>query len=53
MRQIDLSGKTAVVTGAGQGIGFATAKSLYDAGANVVINFFDDADGNRAFSPSK
>lgn len=51
MRQIDLTGKTAVVTGAGQGIGFATAKSLYDAGANVVLNFFDDPNGaNKAIA---
>ncbi|MEM7783188.1 MAG: 3-oxoacyl-ACP reductase FabG [Planctomycetota bacterium] len=47
MRTIDLSGKTAVVTGAGQGIGKATAQSLIGAGANVAINFFEDAEGNN------
>ena len=47
MRQIDLSGKTAIVTGSGQGIGLATATSLHQAGANVVINYFDDADGHN------
>ena len=53
MRQIDLTGKTAIVTGSGQGIGLATAKSLYDAGANVVINFFEDPDGrNRELAES-
>jgi 3-oxoacyl-[acyl-carrier protein] reductase len=47
MRTIDLTNKTAIVTGAGQGIGLATAQSFHRAGANVVINFFpDDADNN-------
>jgi 3-oxoacyl-[acyl-carrier protein] reductase len=51
MRQIDLSNKTAIVTGSGQGIGLATAKSLHQAGANLVINYFDDAEGhNRALA---
>ena len=47
MRQIDLSNKTAIITGSGQGIGLATAKSLHQSGANVVINFFDDAEGTN------
>ena len=47
MRQIDLTGKTAIVTGGGQGIGLATVKSIHSAGANVVINYFEDADGNN------
>ena len=47
MKTIDLTGKTAIVTGSGQGIGKATAKALHDAGANVVINYFDDPDGNN------
>lgn len=42
MKPIDLSGKTAVVTGGGQGIGLATAQSLHSAGANVVVNYFPD-----------
>ena len=51
MRQIDLTGKTAIITGGGQGIGLATAKSLHEAGANIVINFYDDPDGaNRAIA---
>ena len=49
MRNIDLSGKTAIVTGGGQGIGFATAKSLHNAGANVVINYFPD-ESNKAIA---
>lgn len=45
MRTIDLSGKTAVVTGSSQGIGRATAEALHAAGANVVINYFADPEG--------
>ena len=49
MISIDLSGETAIVTGAGQGLGQATAGALHSAGANVVINYFDDLEGmNRA-----
>ena len=47
MRQIDLSGKTAIVTGSGQGIGLATATSLHHAGANIVINYFPDPEGHN------
>jgi len=36
--QIDLSGKTAVVSGSTGGIGFAVAKGLAEAGAAVVLN---------------
>lgn len=36
--KIDLSGKTAVVTGSTAGIGYAIAKGLAAAGATVVIN---------------
>jgi NAD(P)-dependent dehydrogenase (short-subunit alcohol dehydrogenase family) len=35
---IDLSGKSAVVTGSTRGIGFAVAKGLAESGADVVIN---------------
>jgi NAD(P)-dependent dehydrogenase (short-subunit alcohol dehydrogenase family) len=34
---IDLSGKTAIVTGSTEGIGFAIAKGLAEAGARVVV----------------
>lgn len=39
----DLSGKTALITGSSQGIGFALAKGLAEAGATVVINGRDKA----------
>ena len=37
LEKFRLSGKTAVVTGAGQGIGLACAEALAEAGATVVI----------------
>jgi NAD(P)-dependent dehydrogenase (short-subunit alcohol dehydrogenase family) len=36
--KIDLSGKTAIVTGSTAGIGFAIAKGLAQAGGTVVVN---------------
>lgn len=46
---IDLSGRTAIVTGGGQGLGAATAVLLGQAGANVVVNYIGDPEGtNRA-----
>lgn len=36
--KIDLSGKAALVTGSTEGIGFAIAKGLSDAGAEVIVN---------------
>jgi 3-oxoacyl-[acyl-carrier protein] reductase len=48
MLNLDLSGKVAIVTGASQGLGEATAKLLHEAGAAVAVNYFPDpADGNR------
>src|SRR6516225_9399174 len=35
---IDLSGKTAIVTGSSSGIGFAIARGLAASGARVVVN---------------
>ncbi|NDR55419.1 SDR family oxidoreductase [Aliiruegeria sabulilitoris] len=43
MELFDLSGKTALVTGSSQGIGFALAKGLMEAGAAVVLNGRDAA----------
>jgi 3-oxoacyl-[acyl-carrier protein] reductase len=45
MIPIELTGKTAIVTGSGQGLGAATARLLAKAGANVVINYFNDPAG--------
>jgi len=36
--KIELTGKTAIVTGSGQGIGFAIGKRLAEAGAAVVLH---------------
>lgn len=36
--RIDLTGKTAIVTGSAGGIGLAIAKGLAEAGADIVLN---------------
>ena len=45
-----LDGKTAIVTGAGRGIGHAIAKELAETGANVVINYSTSADAALALA---
>lgn len=40
----ELAGKVAIVTGAGRGIGAATALALGRAGANVVVNYASNAE---------
>ena len=49
MRIIDLSNKTAFITGASQGLGEVFARTLHSAGASVVVNFLDvDENGANA-----
>ncbi len=45
MFSIDLTGKTALVTGGSQGLGRCTATRLHAAGATVAINYFPDPEG--------
>ena len=45
MFTIDLSGRTALITGAAQGLGEATAHALADAGATVVVADVQDERG--------
>lgn len=42
MIRYELSGRTALVTGAASGIGFATARMLAQNGATVAVNFLSD-----------
>src|SRR5215218_1617562 len=45
---MDLTGKVAVVTGSGRGLGLAYAKGLAAAGAAVVVNDVDAATAEAA-----
>lgn len=45
MTGINLAGKVAIITGASQGLGAATARALASAGASVVVNYFPDPEG--------
>ena len=47
---IDLSGKTAVITGSNSGIGLGIAWELARAGADVVLNSFTDNDEDHALA---
>lgn len=44
----DMSGKTAIVTGANTGIGYETALALYEKGATVIIASRDIVKANQA-----
>ncbi|MEW1808693.1 3-oxoacyl-ACP reductase FabG [Pseudarthrobacter sp. NPDC080039] len=46
-----LAGKTAIVTGGAQGIGFAIVKRLLDEGANVVVADIDEEKATQALRP--
>ncbi len=45
---VDLAGRSAIVTGANQGLGFAIAQALLEAGANVLIMARDTVKLDRA-----
>ncbi|GAB2587628.1 SDR family NAD(P)-dependent oxidoreductase [Spirosoma areae] len=47
---IDFTGQTALITGAGQGIGFAIARALVRHGANVLLNEYDETLAKTAVS---
>ena len=50
---IDLSGKTALVTGSTAGIGFATARGLAESGAHVIVNGRSQASVDNALASLK
>ncbi len=47
---MQLSGKTAIVTGSNSGIGLGVARELARAGADVVLNSFTDSDADHALA---
>lgn len=47
---VDLSGKTAVITGSNSGIGLGIAWELARAGSHVVLNSFTDMDADHALA---
>jgi NAD(P)-dependent dehydrogenase (short-subunit alcohol dehydrogenase family) len=48
LERFSLSGKTAIITGAARGIGFAIAQAFTEAGAKIIIADRDEAQGAHA-----
>ena len=48
LSEFNLDGKTAIVTGAGQGIGKGIALALAEAGANIVVAGITVADRSQS-----
>jgi len=53
MKLFSLAGRTALITGASRGLGFAMARSLGEAGATVVLNSRNPADLEAAAAKLK
>ena len=53
MNAIDLAGRTAIITGAARGIGFATAQKLLASGAAVALWDSDAAALDKAVASLK
>lgn len=49
---MQLSGKTAVITGSNSGIGLGVARELAKAGADVILNSFTDSEDDHALAAS-
>jgi 3-hydroxybutyrate dehydrogenase len=47
---VDLSGKTAIITGSNSGIGLGIAWEMARAGADIILNSFTDRDEDHAIA---